>query len=858
MDETGWRIGQGHVMPEPPIPILYIIPHLGRGGAERQLVELVTRLDRTRFTPSVCHYSHQEDLVPKLEQAGVPIFRLLKGGRWSPLAFFQLLLLIRKLRPHLVHTWLVSANFWGRLAALLCGVPIIIASERTCDPDRFLPERWLERLLARWTSRLLVVCEASKQLVTRQWRVPAEKISVVTNGVDLADFTSVSSREASEWRQAIGVPDQCFLMATIGRMSAEKGHRQLWHALARIGPTERLWSMVVLGDGPLRPQLRQLAQHLGIDRRLIMVGKREQVAPFLAAADCLVLPSLREGMPNVVIEAMAASKAVIATTVGGVSELVTHGVNGLLVPPADPDALASAIRQLAARPDAVRAMGQAGRRRAEQHFTLQRMVEETVAVYEQALAGQAERRWPAAVTAFVPAATTVTDPTRTASPPSANRALRRELAYVISRFPTLVETFILRELEELRRTGWRLHPFSLRLPERGLHLQTQAGPWLERTGYFTASRLPDLLAANWYALMRRPWLYLSSLWQLARDSGPYHPLSLARQLAAFYLGVHLADTIRAQKLCHLHAHFGWVAATAAWAAARFADCGFSVTVHGSDLHDPWMTNDFLLAKLVEARFVVCVSEYHRRRVQELMSHSLHYRHAHPRLTVIHSGIEPALLSIPPPLASGQSEAIRLIAVGRLSPEKGHRHLIEAVHLLRERGHRARCTIVGAGPERVHLQRLISALGLSDQVRMVGALKLEQIGELCSRSDIFVQPSLREGLPLAVMEAMARGLPVVASNLAGLPELIADRQNGLLVPAGDAQALANALATLITSPALRLELSARARQTVAERFLISTNVLKLAALFEEALAYDHTVQETAAAIPARRRTAVARS
>ena len=843
-----------------PIPILYIIPQLGRGGAERQLVELVLHLDRSRFRPVVCHYSSQEDLRPELEQAGVPVLRLHKGGRWSPLVLFQLIPLIRRLRPRIVHTWLVSANFWGRIAAAICHVPVIIASERTCDPHRPLIECLLERLLARWTSHLIVNSDAGKELAVNAWRVPSATVTVVANGLDPTRFEIVSPEEAGEWRYALGIPEDCCLLAVIGRMTAEKGHRQLWHALARVGSTERPWMALVVGDGPLRPQLRELAQNLGIDRHLLMVGARAQVAPLLAAADCLVLPSLREGLPNVVLEAMAASKAVVATNVGGVRELVLHGVTGLVVPPSDADAMASAIANLVDRPDALLAMGRAGRHRIEQHFTMERMIRETVSIYTDELtalevAPIALRRTPAAP---LTRPTVVDEPGRAVSLLRKSSQQRREVAYVCSRFPTLVETFILREVEELHRAGWSIRPFSLLLPGRGGGLQTTAGPWLDRTRYFTASRLPDLIAANWYELMRRPWLYLSSLWQVARDSGPYHPVGLAKQVAAFLLGVHLATCLNELKLRHIHAHFGWVAATAAWAAARFADCGFSVTVHGSDLHDAWMTNDFLLAKLVEARFVVCVSAYHRRRVEELLSQSHRYHHAHPRLAVVHSGVEQSLLLQPAPLIEAQAQTIRLIAVGRLSPEKGHRYLVEAIGLLRERGLRPSCTIVGAGPERLHLQQLIAALGLGERVRLMGALKQEQIGELCSESDVFVQPSLREGLPVAVIEAMARGLPVIASNIAGVPELVSDSDTGLLVPPGDARALADAIARLIASPGLRAELSARARSTVAERFLISANVLQLSALFEEALAQDQTARAAAVAAPVRRRTAEAGS
>lgn len=371
------------------VRVLYVIATLDPAGAERQLVALATRLDRSAFEPTVCCLTRGGPLEQDLAAADVPVHVLHKRGKLDLGALLRLCALVRRSRPHVVHTWLFTANLWGRLAAILCGVPVIVASERAADVWKTPLHRWVDRRLAARSACVLANARAVERFCVQRVGLAQDRVRVILNGFDIDAFDA-----AAAILPAGDVPDTGPdpVIGVVARMEEQKGLAYLVRAmgyLQRAGCRAQLW---MVGDGPLRPDLQRLADDEGVRHCVRFLGQRPDIPALMQHMDLVVLPSLWEGLPNVLIEAMGASRPVVATDVDGTPEVVVHGETGLLVPPRDPQALAEAIARLLADPDRRRRMALAGRARAERAFGMARMVRETADLYRDMVqAGPASR-----------------------------------------------------------------------------------------------------------------------------------------------------------------------------------------------------------------------------------------------------------------------------------------------------------------------------------------------------------------------------------------------------------------------------------------------------------------------------------
>jgi glycosyltransferase involved in cell wall biosynthesis len=265
----------------------------------------------------------------------------------------------------------------------------------------------------------------------------------------------------------------------------------------------------------------------------------------------------------------------------------------------------------------------------------------------------------------------------------------------------------------------------------------------------------------------------------------------------------------------------------AFVIGRLTGIPYSFTAHGSDLH---RDRHMLREKVAEARFVVPISEFNRRVILDACGEE----HA-GKLDVIHCGIDPGVFC-PAAEAAPGGAALRLACVGTLHEVKGQRFLVEACRRLVERGVELRCDLVGDGPDRASRERAARAGGLAERVRFLGSLPRDEVAACLRAADVAVVPSVptrdgrRVGIPVALMEAAASGKPVVASRLSGIPEAIENGAEGLLVPPGDAEALAQALATLAADPELRRRFGAAARERMLRDFDLARNARTLAARF----------------------------
>jgi colanic acid/amylovoran biosynthesis glycosyltransferase len=403
------------------------------------------------------------------------------------------------------------------------------------------------------------------------------------------------------------------------------------------------------------------------------------------------------------------------------------------------------------------------------------------------------------------------------------------VAYLMSRFPKLSETFVLYEMLELERIGVHVEVFPL-VREREVTLQPGAEDFVARAHDLRLTSRP-VLAAQWYWLRRGPRRYLAT-WGRAILGNARSPKFLARTLAVVPLGAAFARRIEALDIDHIHAHWATHPALAAWVIGRLTGRTYSFTAHA---HDIYVERPFLDEKLRGAAFAVTISDYNLRLL------SGWYGRLADRVEVIHCGVDAAVFrprSPSGPVAVGTrvDEAYEVLSIATLQPQKGHAVLVAAARRLVERGVSVRVRMVGEGEERPALEAAIAAAGLADEVLLLGRQPRDRIAELLGEADVVVQPSIvlpsgkTEGIPVALMEALASGVAVVATAVSGVPELVEDGVTGRLVPPGDADALADALVDLQRDPALAARLTAAGRARVLASFDLRTNTRHLAERF----------------------------
>jgi glycosyltransferase involved in cell wall biosynthesis len=398
------------------------------------------------------------------------------------------------------------------------------------------------------------------------------------------------------------------------------------------------------------------------------------------------------------------------------------------------------------------------------------------------------------------------------------------LAYLVSRYPTTNHTFILREIRQLREEGWEIEVISISPADRPVDdLTPVEREEQQRTRYVKSAGGAAILGAHLATLFRHPGGYLQGIWSALTLDGA----NLGRLFAnLFYFAeaVVAGHWMRQAGLTHCHTHFS---STVALLLGRVFPVTWSATIHGPDeFNEP--AGFHLAVKCDEARFVIAISQYGRSQLMR-WSNAVSW----PRFEVCPLGVDPSVYE--PVLFRPRPEPYQLICVGRLAPQKAQRVLIEAVASLAGQGRAVHLRIVGGGPDQAALQQRIAGLGLASRVTLTGALNQDEVLELYRQTDIFALASFAEGVPVVLMEAMAMQIPCVTTWITGVPELIRDGVDGLLVPPSDPEALAAAIARLMDDPDLRQRLGQQGRQRVLERYDLTANTRRLAEIFNRRLA-----------------------
>ncbi|CAN5727864.1 glycosyltransferase family 4 protein [soil metagenome] len=394
-----------------------------------------------------------------------------------------------------------------------------------------------------------------------------------------------------------------------------------------------------------------------------------------------------------------------------------------------------------------------------------------------------------------------------------------KVAYIVSRFPKLTETFVLYELVELETLGTQVELYPL-IREKHRISHPEADRWTKRAR-FRPFFSPAVVRAHLHFLLRKPAVYVGTFLDVLRRTWGSSNYFMSAP-AVFLKAVSFAHDMQREGVTHVHAHFANHPTLAAYIVRRLTGIPYSFTAHA---HDLFVEQRMLDAKVEAAAFAVTISEYNKRFMIDTCGDA-----SREKIRVIHCGVDPTLFAPRSPVhAEGQ---VRLLCVAALEEKKGHRYLIEACVLLRDRGINFVCDLVGEGPLRGEIESWVSSVGLQDSVRVLGGKPRPDVIRMLAEADVAVLASLvtrggkREGIPVVLMEAMATAVPVVATAISGIPELVEDGSTGFLVPPCEAEALADALQRLAYDPDTRRRVGMAGREKVLREFDLRANTALL--------------------------------
>ena len=399
------------------------------------------------------------------------------------------------------------------------------------------------------------------------------------------------------------------------------------------------------------------------------------------------------------------------------------------------------------------------------------------------------------------------------------------VGYILKMYPRFSETFILSELLELERQGAALRIFSLKQPNDGIaHAEVEL---LEAPVTYVPAlewrNLPRYAAAHLRAAAANPRGYAGAVRRLLKRRR-------GTSIKHFLQGGFIAPLVRREQIRHVHAHFASGATSVALHVQQLTGASYSFTAHAKDIYLNSVTDVDLARKLRRARFAVTVSDFNRSHLARLAPEA--------RLLRIYNGVDLARFV---PNGAPLRQPPLVLAVGRLIEKKGFDDLIRACALLREEGVSFRCAIVGKGALEADLRLLIERLGLAAIVELAGPMPRERLLALYPHASVLAAPCVvgadgnRDGLPTVLVEAMALGVPVVATDVTGIPELVEAGSTGMIVPQRDPAALADAIGTLLEDPSEAQRLARAARRRVEKQFDLRQNVAEVRSLFEEAVA-----------------------
>jgi colanic acid/amylovoran biosynthesis glycosyltransferase len=396
-----------------------------------------------------------------------------------------------------------------------------------------------------------------------------------------------------------------------------------------------------------------------------------------------------------------------------------------------------------------------------------------------------------------------------------------KMGYLVSTYPAISHTFILREIQHLRRDGWQIVSASVNQPDRSFaQMDAYERQEAESTYGIKADGVRGALKAAWWGFSHHGLhsvKMMASSWRLGGATKPWKGIAYGVE------ALMVARWMAQQGVRHLHVHFGNAGATVGLLTKRLNQCHLSLTIHGPDEFDD-VPGQHLALKMKEADAVICISQFARSQLMRI-SDSDHWH----KLQVCRLGVDPTQF---PFRTRAASDVVQMLCVGRLTPAKCQVLLVQACAQLRDAGLSFHLKMVGAGPDRARIEREVVLQDLQSHITMTGALNQQEVKQAFAQADVFVLPSLAEGIPVVLMEAMCSGVPCVTTPVNGIPELIEHGVSGLLATPGDVESLTAQLQRILSSCDLRQSLANAARDKVTTHFDLAKNVRQLGGLLQK--------------------------
>jgi glycosyltransferase involved in cell wall biosynthesis len=362
------------------IKVLHLVTSLEVGGAQHNMLQGLPRLDPEKYEHVICSIMDRMQMAEQFRKVGIEVYSLGLKRKTDLAVALRLRSFLRQLRPDVMHTYLLHGNVLGRIVGRLTGVPSIISSELTIGQARI----W-GRIATKLTNPLTDAVEVNSvtggEAAIKDLGVPRAKLEVVLPGLDLGEFESTVDRDSV--RADLGVSSDKHLVLYIGRLRPVKGVKYGIEAFSKALSQNPGLHMALAGEGAQREELQALVGTLGISDNVSFLGVRNDLPKLLAAADSVLMPSLTEGFPRVAVEAMAASKPVIATEVGGVPEAITHGESGILVQPRDIDSMTVALLSLVDDDELRGRLSTAARKHIQNNFSVEKYVARLDQIYSK-------------------------------------------------------------------------------------------------------------------------------------------------------------------------------------------------------------------------------------------------------------------------------------------------------------------------------------------------------------------------------------------------------------------------------------------------------------------------------------------
>ena len=714
--------------------------------------------------------------VNAITSEGIQYKHIPMSYRINPIMDILSLLLMtwyfRKERFHLVHTHTAKAGIIGRISARLAGIPVVIHSYHGIPfyegQNKLLKYIYskIEQLIGRITDMAFSQNQGDIDELVFNHVLPQEKILYEGNGVDIEKLDALrSDANVHKLRRQLAIDECVTVIGCFARLEPVKGHTFLLNAFEKLLRVRPDVVCLIAGDGPLRRDLESLAQKLRIHQNLRFLGWIDDIQPLHALIDILVLPSQKEGIPRTVMEAMTASKPVVATNVPGTREIVIHQHTGILVPYGDEQAMCDALLAIVKDKEKANRYGKNGREQIEGEFDERLVIKRILKAYTNLIyqKGMVSKSVDAVIAL----------PTK-----------RLKIAHVAT-LDMSVRFLLLNQLLRLKAHGYDVHAVC------------RPGEWIDEIESYGIK---------------------------------VHTVQMHRSVSLFH------DSLTLWKLynCLKREGFDIVnthtpkAGILGPIAAKLAGVPIIIhTVHGFLFHDNVPIPKrfiFMGAEKLTATFADYLFSQSREDIEQAIKHKIGLPE---NIFYIGNGIDvarfsPHNISIAPQKKREEvgikADELVVGIVARLVYEKGYLELFQAAVELVRKFDNVKFLVVGPvetdRKDAVNLD-ILEEMGIDEKVLFLGMRK--DMPELYSTMDIFVLPSWREGIPRALMEAMAMEVPVVATNIRGCREVVKNGETGLLVPVRNHQALAEAIALLLQDEQKRIEMGKAGRKYILANF-----------------------------------------